>query len=332
MPLPIVTTPDAVRIGDRFVVRFERTLRVPDDGREYPLPPGLGRFEVHAVADYADRVPAPWRDTGGVFISMYQAEALWLSFDAAPWKPSAVTIGVGRVNAISGGAWPSPLTASPQNYLVCPPQLWLDGINAGMAWVRQFVAMPLGLGTTVEGQITGVESHGGVQLRVHDPRPGRFPDTPPPGWRSGAGAPPMAMGAMAQSRAASPMGLAPGGRIQQKILKDEHGIDTWDPAAHGTLVVHVLNSAQYRAVTGRAAPSSPVDARTYTDHGFPWFEVYEEQDDVPAAEALASLASLAHTSAAGDDVADAPIDISPAQVTRLRPRTRAERKADKGAQ
>jgi hypothetical protein len=331
MSLPLVITADAVRIGDRFTIRFERTLRVPDDGRTYPLPPGLGRFEVHSVADYADRVPAHWRETGGIFISMYQSEALWLSFDAAPWKPSAVTIGVGRVNAVSGDAWPAPLVASPQNYLVCPPQLWLDGINAGSAYVRQFVAMPLGLGATVEGQITGVESHGGLQVRVHDPKPGRFPDTPPPGWGS-AGAPPMAMGSIASSRAASPMGFAPGGRIQQKILTDEHGVETWDPAAHGTVIVHVLNSAQYRAVTARPAPASPVDARTYTEHGFPWFEIYEEQDDVPAAEALASLASLsAFSRIAGDDgVPDDSIDVSPTQVTRLG--RRADRKPPKGAQ
>src|SRR5687768_2901973 len=116
--LPLVIELDAVRFGDRFTVRFERTLRVPDDGSQYPLPPGLGRFEVHKVEDYHDRTPAAWRKSGGVFISMYQAEALWLSFDAAPWKPNAATVGVGRVNAVSGGPWPDTLRASPQNYLV----------------------------------------------------------------------------------------------------------------------------------------------------------------------------------------------------------------------
>lgn len=30
-------------------IDFQRTLRIPDDNREYPLPPGLGRFPiVHA--------------------------------------------------------------------------------------------------------------------------------------------------------------------------------------------------------------------------------------------------------------------------------------------
>ena len=36
-------------------IRFMRTLRIPDDGRECPLPAGLGEFPTFHVADYADR-------------------------------------------------------------------------------------------------------------------------------------------------------------------------------------------------------------------------------------------------------------------------------------
>ena len=31
-----------VSVGERFSPSFQCTLRVPDDGRDYPLPPGLG--------------------------------------------------------------------------------------------------------------------------------------------------------------------------------------------------------------------------------------------------------------------------------------------------
>jgi hypothetical protein len=37
-------------------VQLQRTLRVPDDDREYPLPPGLGRFPMRPLADYAARL------------------------------------------------------------------------------------------------------------------------------------------------------------------------------------------------------------------------------------------------------------------------------------
>ena len=41
-------------------------------------------------------------------------------------------------------------TVEDQNYCALPKQLWLDGINCGDGYVRQFVAMPLGKGYTVE--------------------------------------------------------------------------------------------------------------------------------------------------------------------------------------
>lgn len=33
-------------------VDFQRTLRIPDDNREYPLPPGLGHFPMEHVEDH----------------------------------------------------------------------------------------------------------------------------------------------------------------------------------------------------------------------------------------------------------------------------------------
>src|SRR5689334_24175096 len=70
--------------GPGVRVTFQRTLRIPDDGRTYPLPPGLGAFPLRLVRDYAARVPAGWAARGGVFLPMYQREAMWLSFGGAP--------------------------------------------------------------------------------------------------------------------------------------------------------------------------------------------------------------------------------------------------------
>jgi hypothetical protein len=299
---------DAVRFGDRFVVRFERTLRVPDDGTRYPLPPGLGRFEVHNVSDYP-AVPSEWRSHDAVFITMYQSEALWLSFDSAPWKPSAVTIGVGGINAISGEAWPGELHDAPQNYLVCPPQLWLDGINAGREFVRQFVAVPLGHGVTVEGQLTGREVQGGLQIRVYDPIPGRFPDTAPPQHGRPSGA-----------LSSVGMGVVPGGQIDQKILQDPYGLDTWDRHRHGTLIVHLLNTEQYLAVTGRRPPPPPIDARTYTEHGFPWFRLYEEAPDVAPSDTLSTLRSLRELGDESMATGETSVEVRPSQLIELEKR------------
>lgn len=143
-------------------VRFIRTLRLPEQGT-HGLPPGLGEFPVRRVSDYADSVPDEWRARGGVMLPMYLREAMWLSFSAS--EPSALQVGVGKVCAVSGKPWSDRLGREPQNYVVLPRQPWLDGINSGVGTIRQFVAVPMGLGATVEGQVTGEEVWGGIQLQ-----------------------------------------------------------------------------------------------------------------------------------------------------------------------
>lgn len=97
-------------------------------------------------------------------LPIYQREAMWLSFHAS--EPTALQVGVGKVCAVSGLPWIEHLIGDPQNYVALPRQPWLDGINSGDGFIRQFVAVPLGSGATVEGQVTGQETHGGVQLRA----------------------------------------------------------------------------------------------------------------------------------------------------------------------
>jgi hypothetical protein len=174
--------------GDRLVlgeltITFQRTLRIPDDGRTYPLPPGLGAFPLRRVDDYSDRVPQQWLEHGGVFLPMYQREAMWLSFSRTHWKPCALKVGIGKVCALTGERWSDDLhggsRAGEQDYLVTPPQPWLDGIAVAKGKIRQFVAMPLGMGYTVEGQVTGEERFGGIQLAMFEPKPGRFREPAP---------------------------------------------------------------------------------------------------------------------------------------------------------
>src|SRR5687768_7757613 len=67
----------------RLRVEFQRTLRIPDDERDHALPPGLGRFPLRHVDDFAARVPVQWHERGGVMLPMYQSEALWINFTAS---------------------------------------------------------------------------------------------------------------------------------------------------------------------------------------------------------------------------------------------------------
>ncbi|HET7251238.1 MAG TPA: hypothetical protein VFI79_15405, partial [Gemmatimonadales bacterium] len=63
-------------------IEFQRTLRIPDDDRTYPLPPGLRRFPLRHVDDFAANVPPQWLEHGGVMLPMYQSEALWVLFQS----------------------------------------------------------------------------------------------------------------------------------------------------------------------------------------------------------------------------------------------------------
>ena len=38
-------------------IDLQRTLRIPDDGKHYPLPPGLGSFPLRHLDDFAARLP-----------------------------------------------------------------------------------------------------------------------------------------------------------------------------------------------------------------------------------------------------------------------------------
>ncbi|MGI9077011.1 MAG: hypothetical protein ACR2G6_06720 [Gemmatimonadaceae bacterium] len=310
--LDVTIAEHEIKIGPRFSVTFQRTLRIPDDGGVYPLPPGLGVFPILKVADYADRVPAHWnRDSA--LIPMYQREALWLGFDGDGWKPNAVQIAIGGVNALSGETFEETLRSDPQNYIVAPDQPWLDGINAGSETIRQFVAMPLGLGYTVEASITGREDFGGIQIRVVEPKAGIFPDKPPSG--NPGFAPRRAVFAEPE------MGLGAGGVMRQKVYPDNHGIEVWDQDNFGEVFIHIVNSAQFEEITGRAAPASPVDAKAYTDYGFPWFALYDEHlGDVAASERLSAVRTISKRDSERGHMAGNTdsVDVSNDQIRKLR--------------
>ena len=273
-------------------IDFQRTLRIPDDNREHPLPPGLGRFPVAHVDDYAERLPDAWRRHGGVFIPMYQSEALWVNFPGSYGSyPCAVKVAAGKINAVSGKPWSEALSSDPQDYVVIPEQPWLDGFNIAKDYIRQFVAMPLGEGFTAEEQITGEAEHGGLQLIAypmkHDLYVERFER------RLKAGARPARQVAHLAGPARAPdMGLAPGGLMRQEIYDDEYGIDAWDQEQGFRCFVHLANSEMYKAITGHAPPHRPPTARHYNEAGLPWFDYYSDAKALSGADTLAKLTSL----------------------------------------
>lgn len=104
-------------------------------------------------------------------------EAIWIHFESI--CPFTVKVHIGGINAISG----EPLMESSmrrkklldkgksvQDYAIVDPadqgQLWLDGIAKYDGMALQFVAASSGSGYSVESQIQGNDSTGGIQIFV----------------------------------------------------------------------------------------------------------------------------------------------------------------------
>jgi hypothetical protein len=341
--------------NEHLTISFQRTLRIPDDNKTYPLPPGMGLFPIYKVKDYLETVPKEWIEFGGedgVFIPMYQKEALWVMFGGAYWHPSAVAMGIGKVNVITGETWSADkLSDDPQNYMVAPEQPWIDGIKSGAGTIRQFVAMPLGKGYTVEAQVTGEEKYGGIQLVVFKAKEGKFSEPKGGNWSgpnalwtgstacsgsslfsfdgdsislqqpcsvfynmsSVGSSPTLSAAPQASSRGVSRsllnksltpdtacvdngeavMGLAAGGKMKQKLYPDRHGIDTWNQTKPPSIFVHICNSVLFEKITGIKAPESPISAATYTQYGYPWFDLYDEhKGDLKASKKLVDVKSV----------------------------------------
>ncbi|MGE2736819.1 hypothetical protein [Mycolicibacterium vaccae] len=286
---PVQVVDDALVLGS-VMVDFQRTLRIPETGL-HPLPPGLGRFPLRRVTDYPDTAPAEWLARGGVMLPIYQREAMWLSFSAS--EPSALQVGVGKVCAVSGLPWIEHLVKDPQNYVPLPEQLWLDGINAGDGFIRQFIAVPLGSGATVEAQVTGEEVHGGVQLRAVG-----LTEAALRAWRAESRsysvccAEPMAEGPLAAPGAAD-MGLGAGGKMRQEVYADDRSLADYDEGGARRVFVHLCSAAQWTAITGEVPPPTPVDRDAYVKAGLPWFDYYDaDARDLAASEILAKVESV----------------------------------------
>lgn len=310
----------------KLSVNFQRTLRIPDNHQTHGLPPGLGTFPLRHLDDFAERVPTPWRQRGGVLMPMYQAEAMWIRFNAN--YPFALKIAAGKINAVSGQTWQRGLHHEPQDYVIVPDQPWLDGFAVAKGVIRQFVAMPLGDGYSVEEQLTGRAEFGGLQLEAFPMKAETYfrkelePKLPrdladfiidllPPQDINQAF--PLRIYA-APLAAPCGMGLGAGGKMRQEIYQDPHGLDAWDTSLGSRCFVHLCDALVWREITGSNPPHPPVTAQEYSRWGFPWFDYY--RDDLAVLEGskklakIKSIGAISRAKQSGPAQHDQPVEIS----------------------
>lgn len=271
-------------------IGFQRTLRIPDDNREYPLPPGLGKFPLFHVEDYSKQLPEQWNSRGGCFLPMYQSEALWINFSGQ--YPCAIKIASGKINAVTGEAWSNEINETEQDYVVIPGQPWLDGFCVQKGLIRQFVAMPLGEGYTAEEQITGEAEFGGLQVIVYPMKAECWEELVA---KRGEHYYDDMLPVPDVCYSMEPdMGLAPGGLMRQEIYDDQYGFDSWQTDEKSRCYIHLANSLKFQDITGNAPPTEPPSAEAYTRAGLPWFEYYGyEKKVLEGSSTLAELHSIA---------------------------------------
>jgi hypothetical protein len=270
-------------VDERAICRvtFQRTLRVPDDGKTYPLPPGNARFALRHVDDYAALLPENIVKRGGVMLPMYESEAMWIRFESE--YPFAVKVAAGKINAITGESWCDHLNDDPQDYLVVPDQPWIDGYFVGWDETRQFVAKPLGGGYTAEEQLTGEAEFGGLQIIVY-PAKKQYAD------KCKIEQVPMRSFDEFICMNKNEMGLAPDGKISQDICEDRYHLGAWDQRHSSRCFVTLVNSKSWKAFTKENLPRAPLNAQDYEKAGLPWFSYYESDNftisDSPVLEKL----------------------------------------------
>ena len=299
---------------DSLEVNFHRTVRVQDGRVPSSLPPSLGRMVIHPVSQYRKQCPKSWSDDS-CFVALHDVEAMWMSFHPQA-GPCAVLVGAGGVNALTGKKLGTVLQQD--NYLVCPPQPWLDGWKDKDGTVYQFVATPhkKGKGKTVAEQLIGTESQtGAIGISVFAPKDRnalKSQEFPQQTWAGSPWSNTALLGEstvmctsvspskseaknllrsnVGASASFSEMGVGKGGKIIQKIYPDPYGLEVWQPKPSAVFVVYLVDAKTAAAITGE--PIAPPVG--YENYKGVWFGLEDKTlKDVAGSDKFSGLKSVA---------------------------------------
>lgn len=285
-----------IHFSCRASLRLVRSLRVPDDGKIYYLPEGLGYLPLRHLIDYKERLPEHVHRRGGVITSMYSSEAFWLQFVGFQY-PIALKIAMGKRCAITGEAWDETLRDDPQNYIVMNDQQLLDGFCTELGVVRQFVSVSVGEDLTVEKQITGTEEVGGIQLLAVPMSVDRYRELQRNNTleiiRDGLVQRELQKGEILFSKGSLfERGVAAGGKIRQGISKDLYGVDAWNSIQKSRCFITVVDANDWQDITSESHPLSQLRRSDYRKHKVPWFMYYSGKPPLNATNILSRLHGL----------------------------------------
>lgn len=62
----------SIHVDDNLEISFHRTVRLPNDGKTYALPAGLGKLPMFDSQDFSQRLPVDMRKNGGLILPMWR--------------------------------------------------------------------------------------------------------------------------------------------------------------------------------------------------------------------------------------------------------------------
>jgi len=246
MVLDIDVTRDEIHFGASLTVRFLRSRPAAESRKGDELAVDTESYPIYRLDELPCQAPAL---SDGVLIPLHPHEVLQISFSGRWWKPNAVIVAVGDHNIISGKPWDGGLSADPQNYLVCPEQERLDGLDLRECLDRR--ALAADQSCPAETQPDGAGWHQRLRLVVYEPRPGLFPDR-----RRRVPRPEENMrGSSHLDKHRSTLA----GKEPFQIRPDPHGIATWDQDDCRSIDVYIIERAKFEILTGIRPPCISTD-------------------------------------------------------------------------
>lgn len=183
-------------------------------------------------------------------VPLADEESVWLGLEGRnPTTPCALrvlVVGVSLEDAVSGTVPAVHLADAPQNYIVVPPQGWLEGATAADACARQFVRRPDG-----EHQQVVHEFRLSV-VPLRSTMAGLAPGVPQ--------APRRAVGPHRPSAWSThrPPACQQAGHLERHLAPDSHGVGAWDVASASRVRVQLVSGPEYQRLSG-SGPPPPID-------------------------------------------------------------------------
>merc|ERR1712130_38291 len=105
------------------------------------------------------------------------------------------------------------------------------------------------------------------------------------------------------------MGLAAGGKMKQKIYKDDkENLGKYNVKKVTRVFVNIANGNMWKKITGKILPKSPLNPQIYKNYGYPWFKLYDDGlDDLDKANNLLNIKSIKQLENSADKNWNCPI-------------------------